>query len=148
MHAYIDNYRRELPVALLTSPYNKLKSMKRLKTYIASLSDAATIEDHEDASIQSSSGPFLDMECTFGYEAVEEGVVWFQSRRRFPSHVLSPVRINQVVILKFIFKFLRSLDKIQNNYVASQKFQNFFNIASQKFQKIFSACYNSLAENQ
>ena len=51
MQAYIDNYRRELPVALLTSPYNKLKSMKRLKTYNASLSDAAAIEDHEDASI-------------------------------------------------------------------------------------------------
>ena len=51
MQEYIDNYRRELHVALLTSPYNKLKSMKRLKTYIARLSDAAAIEDHDDASI-------------------------------------------------------------------------------------------------
>ena len=50
MQAYIDNYTRELPVVLLNLPYNKLKSMKRLKTYNASLSDAATIEDHEDAS--------------------------------------------------------------------------------------------------
>ena len=50
MQAYIDNYRRELPV-VLNSPYKKLKSMKRLKTYNASLSDAAAIEDHEDASI-------------------------------------------------------------------------------------------------
>ncbi|XP_044414949.1 uncharacterized protein [Triticum aestivum] len=30
--AYIDNYRRELPVVLLNSTYNKLKSMKRLKS--------------------------------------------------------------------------------------------------------------------
>ena len=51
MQAYIDNYRRELHVVLLNSPYNKLKSMKRLKMYNASLSDAAAIEDHEDASI-------------------------------------------------------------------------------------------------
>ena len=51
MQAYIDNYRRELLVVLLNSPYNKVKSMKRLKTYNASLSDAAAIEDHEDASI-------------------------------------------------------------------------------------------------
>ena len=51
MLAYIDNYRRELPVVLLNSPYNKLKSMKRQKMYNASLSDAAAIEDHEDASI-------------------------------------------------------------------------------------------------
>ena len=50
MQAYIDNYRRELPVVLLNSPYNKLKSMKRLKRYNASLLDAAAIEDHEDAS--------------------------------------------------------------------------------------------------
>ena len=48
--AYIDNYRRELPVVLLNSPYNKLKSMKRPKKYNASLSDVAAIEDHEDAS--------------------------------------------------------------------------------------------------
>ncbi|KAE8805544.1 hypothetical protein D1007_18364 [Hordeum vulgare] len=47
--AYIDNYRRELPIVLLNSPYNKLKSMIRLKTYNASLSDAAAVEDHEDA---------------------------------------------------------------------------------------------------
>ena len=51
MQAYINNYRRELPVVLLNSLYNKLKSTKRLKTYNASLSDAAAIEDHEDASI-------------------------------------------------------------------------------------------------
>ena len=51
MQAYIDNYRRELPVVLLNSPYNKFKSMKRPKKYNASLSDAAAIEDHEDASI-------------------------------------------------------------------------------------------------
>ena len=50
MQAYIDNYRRELPVVLLNSPYNKFKSMKRPKKYNASLSDAAAIEDHEDAS--------------------------------------------------------------------------------------------------
>ena len=50
MQAYIDNYRREIPIVLLNLPYNKLKSMKRLKTYIASLSDAAAIEDHVDAS--------------------------------------------------------------------------------------------------
>ena len=50
MQAYIDNYRRELPVVLLNSPYNKLESMKRPKKYNASLSDVATIEDHEDAS--------------------------------------------------------------------------------------------------
>ena len=45
--------------------------MKRLNTYNASLLDAATIEDHEDASGLSNSGWFLDLECTLGYEAVE-----------------------------------------------------------------------------
>jgi hypothetical protein len=45
MQAYIDDYRRELPVVLLNSPYNKLKSMKRLKMYNASLSAAAAVED-------------------------------------------------------------------------------------------------------
>ena len=50
MQAYIDNYRRELPVVLLNSPYNKLKSMKRPKKYNARLLDAAAVEDDEDAS--------------------------------------------------------------------------------------------------
>ena len=50
MEDYIDDYRRELPVMLFNSPYNKLKSMKRLKMYTASLSDASADEDAEDVS--------------------------------------------------------------------------------------------------
>ena len=48
MQAYINDYRRELPVVLVDSPYNKLKYRKRF--YQASLSDAAMDEDAEDVS--------------------------------------------------------------------------------------------------
>ncbi|KAI4991085.1 hypothetical protein ZWY2020_039456 [Hordeum vulgare] len=50
LKAYIDKFKRELPVVLLDSPYNKMKYKKRFKQYHASLSDAAAVEDNEDAS--------------------------------------------------------------------------------------------------
>ena len=50
MQAYIEDYRRELPVMLFNAPYNKLKSIKRLKMYTASLSDAAADENAEEVS--------------------------------------------------------------------------------------------------
>ncbi|KAE8778185.1 epstein-barr virus ebna-1-like protein [Hordeum vulgare] len=48
--ANIDEFRRELPVVLVDSPYNKMKYMKRFKQYHARLSDAAAVEGDEDAS--------------------------------------------------------------------------------------------------
>ncbi|KAE8801957.1 hypothetical protein D1007_22216 [Hordeum vulgare] len=48
--AYIDKFRRDLLVVLADSPYNKMKYRKRFKQYHASLSDAAMVEDDEDAS--------------------------------------------------------------------------------------------------
>jgi hypothetical protein len=50
MQAYIDKFRRELPVVLVDSPYNKLKYKKMFKMYHAILSDAAADEDDENAS--------------------------------------------------------------------------------------------------
>ena len=50
MKAYIDKFRRELPVVLVDSPYNKMKYSNRFKRYHARLSDAATVEDDKDAS--------------------------------------------------------------------------------------------------
>ena len=50
MQAYIDKFRRELPVVLVDSPYNKMKYRNRFKQYHARLSDAAAVEDDEDAS--------------------------------------------------------------------------------------------------
>lgn len=50
MQAYIDKFIRELPVVLVDSPYNKLKYRRRFKMLYASLSDAAAVEDDEDAS--------------------------------------------------------------------------------------------------
>ena len=49
MQAYTDKFRRELPVVLVDSPCNKMKYMKRFKQYHARLSDAAAVEDDEDA---------------------------------------------------------------------------------------------------
>ncbi|KAI4970401.1 hypothetical protein ZWY2020_001315 [Hordeum vulgare] len=48
--ANIDEFRRELPVVLFDSPYNKMKYRKRFKQYHVRLSDAAAVEDDEDAS--------------------------------------------------------------------------------------------------
>ncbi|KAI4997193.1 hypothetical protein ZWY2020_052535 [Hordeum vulgare] len=53
--AYIDKLRRELHVVLVDSPYNKMKYRKRFKQYHARLSDAAAVEDDEDARSYSSS---------------------------------------------------------------------------------------------
>ena len=50
MQAYIDKFRRELHVVLVDSPYNKMKYTERFKQYHARISDAATVEDDEDAS--------------------------------------------------------------------------------------------------
>ena len=50
MQAYIDKFRRELPVVLVDSPYNKMKYRTRFKQYHARQSDAAAVEDDEDAS--------------------------------------------------------------------------------------------------
>ena len=50
MQAYIEKFRKELPVVLVDSPYNKMKYMNRFKQYHARLSDAAAVEDDEDAS--------------------------------------------------------------------------------------------------
>ena len=50
MQAYIQKFRRELPVVLVDSPYNKMKCWNRFKQYHARLSDAAAVEDDEDAS--------------------------------------------------------------------------------------------------
>ena len=50
MQAYIDKFRRELPVVLVDSPYNKMKYRNRFKQYHARLSDAAAVKDDEDAS--------------------------------------------------------------------------------------------------
>ena len=50
MQAYIEKFRKELLVALLDSPYNKMKYMTRFKQYHARQSDAAAVEDDEDAS--------------------------------------------------------------------------------------------------
>ena len=50
MYAYIDKFRRELPVVLVDSPYNKMKYRTRFKQYHARFSDAAAVEDDEDAS--------------------------------------------------------------------------------------------------
>ena len=50
MQAYIDKFRRELHVVLVDSPYNKMKYMNRFKQYHARQSDAAAVEDDEDAS--------------------------------------------------------------------------------------------------
>ncbi|KAE8805543.1 hypothetical protein D1007_18363 [Hordeum vulgare] len=54
LNAYIDKFRRELPVVLVDSAYNKMKYMKRFKQYHARLLDAAAVEDGEDARTQSS----------------------------------------------------------------------------------------------
>ena len=50
MQAYIDKFRRELPVVLVDSPYNKMKYGTRFRQYHARQSDAAAVEDDEDAS--------------------------------------------------------------------------------------------------
>ena len=50
MQAYIDKFRRELSVVLVDSPYNKMKYRKMFKQYHDRLSDAAVVEDDEDAS--------------------------------------------------------------------------------------------------
>ncbi|KAE8767694.1 epstein-barr virus ebna-1-like protein [Hordeum vulgare] len=50
MRANIDEFRRELHVALVDSPYKKMKYRKRFKQYHARLSDATAVEDDEDAS--------------------------------------------------------------------------------------------------
>ena len=50
MQAYIEKFRKELPVVLVDSPYNKMKYRNRFKQYHARLSDAAAVEDGEDAS--------------------------------------------------------------------------------------------------
>ena len=50
MQAYIEKFRKELPVVLVDSPYNKMKYMNRFKQYHARLSDATAVEDDEDAS--------------------------------------------------------------------------------------------------
>ena len=50
MQAYIEKFRKELPVVLVDSPYNKMKYSNRFKRYHARLSDAATVEDDKDAS--------------------------------------------------------------------------------------------------
>ena len=50
MPAYIEKFRKELPVVLADSPYNKMKCRNRFKQYHARLSDAAAVEDDEDAS--------------------------------------------------------------------------------------------------
>ncbi|KAI4997737.1 hypothetical protein ZWY2020_053079 [Hordeum vulgare] len=50
IQANIDEFRREIPVVLVDSPYNKMKYKKRFKPYHARLSDAAAVEDYEDAS--------------------------------------------------------------------------------------------------
>ncbi|KAE8802609.1 hypothetical protein D1007_21645 [Hordeum vulgare] len=47
--AYINKFRRELHVVLVGSRYNKIKYKKRFKQYHARLSDAAAVEDDEDA---------------------------------------------------------------------------------------------------
>ena len=50
MQAYIKKFRKELPVVLVDSPYNKMKYRNRFKQYYARLSDGAAVEDDEDAS--------------------------------------------------------------------------------------------------
>ena len=50
MQAYIGKFRRELPVVLVDSPYNKMKYRSRFKQYHARQPDAAAVEDDEDAS--------------------------------------------------------------------------------------------------
>ena len=50
MQAYIDKFRRELPVVLVDSPYNKMKYGTRFTQYHARQSDASVVEDDEDAS--------------------------------------------------------------------------------------------------
>ena len=50
MQAYIEKFRKELPVVLVDSPYNKMKYRNRFKQYDARLSNAAAVEDDEDAS--------------------------------------------------------------------------------------------------
>ena len=50
MQAYIDKFRRELHVVLVDSPYNKMKYETRFRQYHARQSDAAAVEDDEDAS--------------------------------------------------------------------------------------------------
>ena len=50
MQAYIEKFRKELPVVLVESPYNKMKYRNRFKQYHARLLDAVAVDDEEDAS--------------------------------------------------------------------------------------------------
>ena len=50
MQVYIEKFRRELPVVLVDSYCNKMKYRNRFKQYHARVSDAAAVEDDEDAS--------------------------------------------------------------------------------------------------
>lgn len=45
MQAYIDKYRRQLPVVLVNSPHNSMKSIKRLKKYHEGLQESEKPSD-------------------------------------------------------------------------------------------------------